>query len=94
MGLYLEVFTEDLSARSIVKISHSKYDGLLLSKVLWAEPGAFVAGIAAMPDENSLDALFLHYNTNDIVSVYKIKSKLELTRLLLMVEWQKPSDAK
>lgn len=89
MGLYLAIYADDASQRSVTKIGNTYKTDYLSHKVLYAEPGAEDAGIIDRYGHYNVRAQVNYYLDGTTRAIYKIKSKLDLTRVLLMFEWEK-----
>ena len=79
MGLYLEIYEDDDSQRSIVKVGRCRNDGYVSFRVLHAEPGAKDEGVVDAYSHYPIKSLDSFYHDGSTKAIYKIKSKLELS---------------
>lgn len=92
MGLYLEIYANNNSQRSVTKVGNLRKVGFASHRVLYAEPGAADLEIVDHYSQHPIRNMVDYYNDRTTKAIYKIKSRLELTRVLLMFEWEKLHD--
>ena len=85
MGLYLEIYEDDNSQRSIVKVGNDMAEDFVSFRVLHAEPGAEDDEVVDSYCRYPIKSLDSFYHDGSTKAIYKIKSKLELTRILLLL---------
>ena len=83
MGLYLEIYQDDGSQRSIVKVENNMAKDFVGFRVLYAEPGAEDEGVVDAYSRYPINSLDGFYRDGATKAIYKIKSKLEQKSTIL-----------